>query len=53
MHVTLISLHAARCGLLWPACPQVSATIHLANRNWAALVDDFIDLEFLPTDANR
>lgn len=32
---------------------QVSATIHLANRNWAALVDDFIDLEFLPTDANR
>jgi hypothetical protein len=32
---------------------QVSATIHLANRNWAALVDDFIDLEFLPADANR
>ncbi|WIA28266.1 hypothetical protein OEZ86_010821 [Tetradesmus obliquus] len=32
---------------------MVSATIHLANRNWAALVDDFIDLEFLPTDANR
>jgi hypothetical protein len=34
-------------------CVQVSATIHLANRNWAALVDDFIDLEFLPADANR
>lgn len=32
---------------------MVSATIHLANRNWSALVDDFIDLEFLPTDANR
>eukprot|EP00878_Enallax_costatus_P022842 GHUV01024272.1.p1 GENE.GHUV01024272.1~~GHUV01024272.1.p1 ORF type:complete len:684 (+),score=139.67 GHUV01024272.1:232-2283(+) len=32
---------------------MVSATIHLANRNWAALVDDFIDLEFLPPDANR
>jgi hypothetical protein len=24
-----------------------------ANRNWAALIDDFIDLEFLPADANR
>jgi hypothetical protein len=26
---------------------------HQANRNWAALIDDFIDLEFLPKDANR
>eukprot|EP00775_Hariotina_reticulata_P011760 gene11760-11906_t len=32
---------------------KVSATIHLANRNWAALVGDFIDLGFLPEDANR
>jgi hypothetical protein len=24
-----------------------------ANRNWSALVDDFVDLEFLPADANR
>lgn len=24
-----------------------------ANRNWAALIDDFIDLDFLPQDANR
>lgn len=24
-----------------------------ANRNWSALIDDFIDLDFLPQDANR
>lgn len=32
---------------------MVSALIHLANRDWAALVDDFIELEVLPKDANR
>eukprot|EP00879_Flechtneria_rotunda_P007223 GHRR01007579.1.p1 GENE.GHRR01007579.1~~GHRR01007579.1.p1 ORF type:complete len:633 (+),score=243.40 GHRR01007579.1:333-2231(+) len=32
---------------------MVSATIHLANRNWSAMVDDFIALDFLPQDANR
>lgn len=30
---------------------MVSATIHLANRDWGALVDDFIALGFLPRDA--
>ncbi len=32
---------------------MISATIHLANRDWAALIDDFIDLEFLPKDCDR
>ena len=32
---------------------QVSATIHLANRDWAALVADFVNLGFLPDDADR
>jgi aarF domain-containing kinase len=32
---------------------QVSAVIHLANRNWSALIDDFVALGFLPTDADR
>mmetsp|Transcript_6338 Transcript_6338/g.15184 ORF Transcript_6338/g.15184 Transcript_6338/m.15184 type:complete len:662 (+) Transcript_6338:167-2152(+) len=32
---------------------MVSATIHLANRDWDALVDDFIALEFLPRDSDR
>jgi aarF domain-containing kinase len=27
---------------------MVSATIHLANRDWDALVGDFVDLGFLP-----
>ena len=32
---------------------MVSATVHLANRNWDALVGDFADLGFLPPDADR
>jgi hypothetical protein len=32
---------------------QVSATIHLANKDWDALIDDFIALGFLPRDADR
>jgi hypothetical protein len=32
---------------------MVSATIHLANRDWDALIDDFIALEFLPQGADR
>lgn len=32
---------------------MVSATIHLANRDWGALVDDFIALRFLPRDAGE
>lgn len=34
--------------VLFGACVPVQA-----NRNWAALIDDFIDLEFLPKEANR
>ena len=32
---------------------MVSATIHLANRDWASLVDDFVALDFLPADCDR
>ena len=32
---------------------MVSATIHLANRDWPALIDDFVALEFLPADCDR
>ena len=32
---------------------MVSATIHLANRDWGALVDDFIALGFLPAGCDR
>ena len=32
---------------------MVSATIHLANRDYASLVDDFIALQILPDDCNR
>jgi hypothetical protein len=32
---------------------MVSATIHLANRDWNALIDDFIALDFLPPGADR
>ena len=32
---------------------MVSAIIHLANKDFAALVDDFIALEVLPKDTNR
>jgi predicted unusual protein kinase regulating ubiquinone biosynthesis (AarF/ABC1/UbiB family) len=32
---------------------MVSAIIHLANRDYASLVDDFISLEILPSDCDR
>mmetsp|Transcript_2976 Transcript_2976/g.5815 ORF Transcript_2976/g.5815 Transcript_2976/m.5815 type:complete len:874 (-) Transcript_2976:290-2911(-) len=32
---------------------MVSAIIHLANKDYAALVDDFISLKILPADCNR
>jgi aarF domain-containing kinase len=32
---------------------MVSAIIHLANRDYPSLVDDFIDLGILPTDCDR
>ena len=32
---------------------MVSATIHLANRDWDALIDDFIALGFLPRACDR
>lgn len=32
---------------------MVRATIHLANRDFSQLIEDFIDLEFLPPDVDR
>lgn len=32
---------------------MVAATIHLANKNWGAVVEDFVKLGFLPEDADR
>ncbi|KAL3161508.1 hypothetical protein ABBQ32_010382 [Trebouxia sp. C0010 RCD-2024] len=32
---------------------MVSATIHLANRDWNGLINDFIDLQFLPPNSDR
>lgn len=32
---------------------MVSATIHLANRDWDSLVDDFVALGFLPASIDR
>uniref|UniRef100_A0A7S4JH35 ABC1 atypical kinase-like domain-containing protein n=1 Tax=Odontella aurita TaxID=265563 RepID=A0A7S4JH35_9STRA len=32
---------------------MISAVIHLANKDYASLVDDFIDLEILPPDSDR
>lgn len=32
---------------------MISAVIHLANKDYAALVDDFINLGILPQDSNR
>ena len=32
---------------------MISAVIHLANKDYASLVDDFIKLKILPADANR
>ena len=32
---------------------MISAIIHLGNRDWASLIDDFVSLDFLPPDCNR
>jgi len=32
---------------------MISAVIHLANKDYASLVDDFIELKILPKDTNR
>ena len=32
---------------------MVSSIIHLANKDYPALVDDFINLKILPSDCNR
>lgn len=32
---------------------MISAVIHLANKDYASLVDDFIQLKILPQDTNR
>merc|ERR1719353_1852135 len=32
---------------------MISSIIHLANKDYPALVDDFIDLKILPSDCNR
>ena len=32
---------------------MISAVIHLANKDYASLVDDFINLQILPTDCDR
>lgn len=32
---------------------MVSATIHLGNRDWDALIEDFIALGFLPANSDR
>lgn len=32
---------------------MISAVIHLANKDYASLVDDFIDLKILPADCNK
>ena len=32
---------------------MISAVIHLANKDYASLVDDFIRLSILPTDCDR
>jgi len=31
----------------------VSAIIHIGTKNWEALVDDFVDLQFLPDDCDK
>jgi aarF domain-containing kinase len=46
------------CGLMASIDPidrdnMISAVIHLANKDYAALVDDFIKLQILPADSNR
>jgi hypothetical protein len=32
---------------------MISAIIHLGNRDWASLIDDFVSLNFLPANCNR
>ena len=32
---------------------MISAIIHLGNRDWASLIEDFVALDFLPPDCNR
>lgn len=46
------------CGLMAEIGPidrdnMISAVIHLANKDYASLVDDFIKLEILPPDSDR
>ena len=46
------------CGLMASIDPRdrdnmISAVIHLANKNYASLVDDFIRLNILPPDSDR
>jgi len=46
------------CGLMASIQPEdrdmmISAVIHLANKDWASLVNDFIDLKILPADCDR
>jgi len=46
------------CGLMASIDPtdrdnMISAVIHLANKDYASLVDDFIDLNILPSDSDR
>lgn len=46
------------CGLMAEVDPgdrdnMISAVIHLANKDYASLVDDFIKLEILPPDSDR
>jgi len=46
------------CGLMASIGPadrdnMISAVIHLANKDYANLVDDFIKLKILPDDTNR
>ena len=46
------------CGLMATVDPadrdnMISAVIHLANKNYASLVDDFIRLNILPPDSDR
>ncbi len=59
---TLLAAATARtnlvCAVRYPECQlrreaMISAIIHLGNRDWASLIDDFVSLRFLPPDCNR
>jgi len=46
------------CGLMAKVDPtdrdhMISAVIHLANKDYPSLVDDFVNLQILPTDCDR